>query len=203
LIDKREEQIRAATAREPQALDGRIILTDHDPNWPRRFALEAERVRAVLGERAVLIEHVGSTSVPDLVAKPIIDIVLAVPNSADETSYVPDMERAGYVLRIREPDWHEHRMFKGPDTNINLHVFSQHCPEIDRMLGLREWLRANDADRDLYARTKRDLAQQDWRYVQNYADAKTVVIEEILARALAERGKTSPVRTGAKWRFFS
>jgi GrpB-like predicted nucleotidyltransferase (UPF0157 family) len=181
---KREDKIRAATVGELQPLEGRIILSEYDPGWPRLFAREAARVRAVLGDRALLVEHAGSTSVPGLMAKPVVDIVLAVPDSADELAYVPDMERAGYVLRIREPDWYQHRVFKGPDTNINLHVFSRGCPEIERMLVLRDWLRANNADRELYARAKRELAQQDWKYVQNYADAKSAVVEAILARAL-------------------
>ncbi|MGC1189386.1 MAG: GrpB family protein, partial [Candidatus Binatus sp.] len=85
----------------------------------------------------------------------------------------------------REPEWHQHRLFKGPDTNINLHIYSFGCPEIDKMLRFRDWLRGSDADRDLYERTKRDLAQQTWKYVQNYADAKTTVVEEIIARARA------------------
>jgi GrpB-like predicted nucleotidyltransferase (UPF0157 family) len=129
------------------------------------------------------IEHIGSTSVPGLVAKPIIDMLLVVTDSADEATYVPTLEAAGYVLRIRETNWYEHRMFKGPDTEINLHVFSSGCPEIDRVLMFRDWLRRHAADRDLYARTKQTLAQKEWKYVQNYADAKTAVIEEILARA--------------------
>jgi GrpB-like predicted nucleotidyltransferase (UPF0157 family) len=189
LVNKSEEEIRAATVGELQPLTGGIVLVDYDPDWPRLFAQEAARVRTVLGERALLVEHVGSTSVPGLCAKPIVDVVLAVPNSADEASYVPDMQRAGYVLRIREPDWYEHRVFKGPDTNINLHTFSEACPEIDRMLAFRDWLRANDADRELYERNKRELAQRDWKYVQNYADAKTAVVEAILARALAARAE--------------
>jgi GrpB-like predicted nucleotidyltransferase (UPF0157 family) len=85
--------------------------------------------------------------VPGLCAKPIIDMLLAVPDSSAEPAYAPDMERAGYVLRIREPDWYEHRMFKGPATDINLHVFSVGCVEIERMLRFRDWLRSNDADR--------------------------------------------------------
>jgi len=89
------------------------------------------------------------------------------------------------VLRIREPDWHQHRLFKGPDTDINLHVFSLGCPEIDRLLIFRDWLRNNDADRGFYERSKRELAKRTWKYVQNYADAKTSVVEEILARARA------------------
>ena len=80
--------------------------------------------RLALGDRVVRIEHTGSTSVPGLSAKPIIDISLEVPDSADEETYVPSLEAAGYVLTIREPDWFEHRLFKGPDTNVNLHVFS-------------------------------------------------------------------------------
>jgi GrpB-like predicted nucleotidyltransferase (UPF0157 family) len=121
--------------------------------------------------------------VPGLAAKPVIDLVLAVADSAREEDYAPDLEAAGYVLRIREPEWYEHRVFKGPDTDINMHVFSSGCPEIDRMLLFRDWLRGNSPDRDLYAGEKRKLAQQDWKYIQNYADAKAPLIEEILARA--------------------
>lgn len=183
-----EEELRAVTIGELQPLAGKIQVVDYDPQWPALYEREAAQVRAVLGERVLLLEHTGSTSVPRLAAKPIIDMTMAVPNSADEPAYVPDMEAAGYVLRIREPDWYEHRLFKGPDTDINLHVFSAGCTEIDRMLSFRDWLRNNDADRELYQQAKRDLAQRDWRYVQNYADAKTAVVEEIIARAKASGG---------------
>jgi GrpB-like predicted nucleotidyltransferase (UPF0157 family) len=149
------------------------------------FAREEGRIRAILGDRVLRLEHTGSTSVPGLAAKPVIDMTLVVPDSSDESSYVPLLEAAGYVLRIREPDWYEHRVLKGPDTNVNLHVFSAGSPEIDRMVGFRDWLRTHDDDRDLYERTKRELAAQEWKYVQNYADAKTAVVEEIIARALA------------------
>ncbi len=116
-------------------------------------------------------------------------MLLAVADSADELAYVPGLEAAGYVLQIREPDWYEHRMFKGPDTDVNLHVFTLGCPEIDRDLLFRNWLRSNASDRQLYERTKRELARQDWKYMQNYADAKTAVVEVILARALADAGE--------------
>ncbi len=178
-----EEQIRAHTIGELKPWSGRIPMVDYDPQWPELFLREADRIRARLGRRALRIEHTGSTSVPGLAAKPVIDVLLVVPDSADENAYAPALEAAGYVLRIREADWYEHRMFKGPDTEMNLHVFSFDCPEIDRMLMFRDWLRGNPADRDLYARTKLALAAKEWKYVQNYADAKTVVIEEILARA--------------------
>src|SRR5262249_22637406 len=156
---------------------------DYDPGWPVLFAREAARIRAALGDCAVQVEHVGSTSVPGLAAKPIIDIVLAVPDSSDEQAYVPALEAAGYVLRAREPGWFEHRMLRGPDTDINLHVFTVGAAEIDRMLLFRDWLRANDADRDANLRVKRDLAQRTWRHVQHYADAKTAIVAEIMARA--------------------
>ena len=161
----------------------RIQIVDYNPQWPELFRREADRIRALLGDRALRIEHTGSTSVPGLPAKPIVDMTLAVADSADEKAYVPALEGAGYVLQIREANWHEHRMFKGPDTDINLHVFSSGCPEIDRILLFRDWLRSNAADRDLYARTKLALARQEWKHVQDYADAKTAVIEEILGRA--------------------
>ena len=182
-----EEEMQAARVGGMRIHNAPIELIEYSPNWPRLFIREAERVRATLGARVLMLEHVGSTSVPGLAAKPIIDMVLGVADSADESAYVPAMESAGYVLRIREPEWNQHRLFKGPDTNINLHVFSFRCPEIDKMLMFRDWLRANDADRNLYERTKRELAQQTWKYVQNYADAKTAVVEEIVARARAAR----------------
>ncbi|MCP2304679.1 GrpB family protein [Actinokineospora globicatena] len=160
-----------------------IELADYDPQWPARYAGEEQRVRAVLGPVVRRLEHVGSTSVPGLAAKPIIDMLLLVPDSADEAAYVPAMEAAGYPLRVREPDWFEHRLFKGPDTNINLHVFTDGCPEADRMLRFRDWLRANDDDRDHYAATKRALATRTWRHVQDYAEAKTEVVAAIMARA--------------------
>ena len=182
-----EEQIRTHTIGELKPSSSPILLVDYDPQWPELFGREADRIRAALGNRALQIEHVGSTSVPGLVAKPIIDALLVVNDSADEDSYVPPLEAAGYLLRIRETDWYEHRMFQGPDTGINLHAFSSGCPEIERMLAFRDWLRSNAADRDLYARTKLALAQEEWKYVQNYADAKTAVIEEIIARARVDR----------------
>jgi D-3-phosphoglycerate dehydrogenase len=162
-----------------------IVLAAYDPEWPALYGLEFERIQRALGASAVRVEHVGSTSVPGLLAKPIIDVLLVVPDSADEPSYVPALQAAGYRLRIREPEWFQHRMFKGPEAEVNLHVFSAGASEIDRMLAFRDRLRGNDADRDRYAQAKRELAQQEWRHVQHYADAKTAVVEEIIARAMA------------------
>jgi GrpB-like predicted nucleotidyltransferase (UPF0157 family) len=178
-----EEAIRAHSIGGIELLSCRISLVEYDPRWPELYRREADRIQAVLGRRVLRIEHTGSTSVPGLAAKPVIDMLLVVADSADEDAYVPDLGRAGYSLRIRETNWYEHRMFKGPDTEINLHVFSSGCAEIERILAFRDWLRSNPADRELYAGTKLALAQREWEYVQNYADAKTTVIEEILGRA--------------------
>ncbi len=182
-----DDEIRSAWVREPPRLDGRVILSEYDAAWPELFEREAARIRAALGDRVVRLEHTGSTSVPGLAAKPIVDMLLVVPDSADEPAYVPALEAAGYVLVIREPDWHEHRVFKGPDTNVNMHVFSPGDSEIDRILGFRNWLRTHPEDRERYERTKRDLAAREWKYVQNYADAKTEIVEAIIAKAMAAR----------------
>ena len=160
-----------------------VTLAEYEPRWPDLFDREERRIRAALGETVIRLEHTGSTSVPGLAAKPIIDITLLVPDSADEAAYVPRLEAAGYRLRIREPDWHEHRLLRGPDTSVNLHVFSRDNIEFERMVGFRDWLRSHPEDRDLYERTKRALAGRTWRHVQHYADAKTAVVEEIMARA--------------------
>ncbi len=178
-----EEDIRAATIGEVRALNEQIRLLEYDPAWPVLFELEAAKIRSALGERVLQLDHVGSTSVPGLSAKPILDLLLAVENSAEEGAYVPEMEAAGYVLHNREPKWYEHRMFKGTGPAVNLHVFSTDCPEIERMVRFRDWLRSSEADRELYLCTKRELAQRTWKFTQNYADAKTEVVEEILERA--------------------
>jgi GrpB-like predicted nucleotidyltransferase (UPF0157 family) len=187
----REDEIRAATIGEPTRADGPIHLAPYDPAWPDRYEREAARIRSILGDRVRLLEHAGSTSVPWLPAKPIVDIVLAVDDPADESAYVPPMEAAGYILRIREPDWFEHRLFKGPDTDINLHVFGADSPEIERMLAFRDRLRSDEDERRLYERAKRDLAARHWTYVQEYADAKSEIVEAIVERALAARRRST------------
>jgi len=184
-MPSREDELQAVTIGAPNRVDGPIVLAEYDPAWAVLYEREAERVHATLGSRVRLLEHAGSTSVPGLAAKPIIDMVLAVADSADEAAYVPQLESAGYVLRIREPDWHEHRLFKGPETNINLHTFSEGSSEISRMLAFRDRLRTHDDERDLYLATKRELAARHWTYVQDYADAKGEVVEGIIARAVA------------------
>jgi len=184
-----DEELQKLTLGELKPINAPITIVEYDPSWPELFEREANRIRPVLGSKALQIEHVGSTSVPGLCAKPIIDILLVVKNSADEPSCVPALEAAGYRLQIREPKWFEHRLFKGPDTDINLHVFSEGASEINRMLRFRDRLRSNESDRDKYAQVKRSLAKNKWGHVQHYADAKTSIVQEIMARANESNAK--------------
>jgi GrpB-like predicted nucleotidyltransferase (UPF0157 family) len=178
-----EEQIQVAHVGEHPPLNGTIYLAPYDPGWPALYDRLAKRIREALGDTVLQLEHVGSTSVPGLSAKPIIDVLLVVADSSDEASYVKPLERIGYTLHIREPDWHQHRLLKPPDVKGNLHVFSAGCVEIERMLRFRDWLRSQPEDRQLYETKKRALAARTWKYTQNYADAKSNVVEEILSRA--------------------
>jgi GrpB-like predicted nucleotidyltransferase (UPF0157 family) len=100
-----EDILAKVTVGAPERLSGTIELSDYDPAWPAVYEGEAARVRGALGHRVVRLEHVGSTSVPGLIAKPIVDMVLEVADSSDEQAYAPALEAAGYVLRIRSPDW--------------------------------------------------------------------------------------------------
>ena len=169
----------------PAPSSGRIELVEYDPDWPAQYEGVAARIRTAIGDTAVVLEHAGSTSVPGLAAKNQIDVVLGVPDSTDEAAYVPALEAAGFEFAIREPEWFEHRLFRGVDPKVNLHAFSADCEEIGRMLAFRDWMRTHPEDRDLYEREKRRLAEQTWNTMQDYADAKTEIVREIVGRALA------------------
>jgi GrpB-like predicted nucleotidyltransferase (UPF0157 family) len=157
-----------------------IVIVDYDPEWPARFERERERIRDALGVRARRIEHIGSTAVPGLAAKPIVDVLVTVGDPDDEAAFVPALEAAGYVLRVREPD---HRMLRTPERDVHVHVYADDSPEVGRYLALRGRLRASAEDRDAYARLKRELARREWEDMNHYANAKGALIEEILARA--------------------
>ena len=160
-----------------------IKIVDYDLEWPKKFEAHARIIADALGGFALRIEHIGSTSVPGLAAKPIIDILVVVPDSADESVYLSQLEAAGYVLRVREPDWNEHRMFRTSGEDVHVHVYSAGCPEIERNLTFRDCLRRNVTDRSRYERTKRELAAKEWSDMNAYAGAKTEVIESILAQS--------------------
>jgi GrpB-like predicted nucleotidyltransferase (UPF0157 family) len=162
-----------------------IIIADYDPAWPQQYEAHARAIKDVLGSTLLRIEHIGSTSVPGLAAKPIIDILAVVPNSADESSYVPQLGAIGYSLRVREPGFFEHRMLRTTARDAHVHVFSPGSPEISRNITFRDRLRRSAGDRARYEAVKRRLAGQSWPDVNAYAEAKTGIIESIIAAAVA------------------
>jgi len=193
-----DEEIEAYTVGPPRRLDGRVTLVEYNPRWPSCYRIQVLAIEAALGDHVRWVQHIGSTSVPGLAAKPIIDIALVVPDSADEPSYVPALQRAGYHLQVREPGWHQHRVLvkrreDGDDESVNLHVYTDGCLQGRRDVRFRDWLRTHDEDRALYERTKRELATQVWKYMQNYADAKTAVIEDIRSRCGEPPGRCALV----------
>ena len=152
-------------------------------DWIEKFASHKAAIISAVSPHAHRVEHIGSTAVPGLPAKPIIDILLIVRDSGDESLYLPTLLEKGYQLRVREPDFHEHRMLRTPEKDVHIHVFSKGSPEIDRYLDFRNWLRGHPEDRDAYADLKQTLAKRDWDDMNAYADAKTGFIEAILKKA--------------------
>ncbi|MDQ1616386.1 MAG: hypothetical protein QOJ60_2325 [Actinomycetota bacterium] len=166
-----------------QRLDGPVLLAEPEAAWLRTGEELIARIRAAIGDTAQELEHVGSTSIPGLPAKPVIDLVLGVPDPSDEPAYVQAVEELGYELHLREPEWHEHRLLKHTDPTVNLHVFAADSGEIERMVGFRDWLRTHPEDFALYLDAKHELSGRTWRWVQDYADAKGQVVELIMQRA--------------------
>ncbi len=179
------EQMAIAQVGEPPTRWQSIVLEDYDPAWVDRFAAASSALHDALGDLIIDVEHIGSTSVPGLAAKPIIDIDLLVADTADEPRYVPTLERLGYRLVLREPWWHGHRMLVSATEDINLHVWPQRAPEPIRHRLFRDWLRTHPEDRELYASTKRRLARDTAHNPGDYSLAKNDVIDDIYARIFA------------------
>lgn len=164
-----------------------VVLVPYDPGWPARFLDLAGKIRAVLGDIALDVEHVGSTSVPGLAAKDVIDIDLTVADPSDEDRYVPALARLGYFLTIREPSWHQHRCLRLAEPRVNLHVFGPDCPEVIRHRMFRDWLRTHDDDRVRYEEAKR-AAVPGGGHVMDYNGRKQDVIREIYDRLFRAAG---------------
>lgn len=160
----------------------RVTLVDYDPIWAVRYEQIAATLRSALGGRIRLIEHIGSTSVPGLIAKPVIDIVIGIEDPDDESAYLPDLHQLGYTLGVREPG---HRALRGHEAGqaVNLHCYHPDSVEVGRYLAFRDRLRTNTADRERYADTKRGLTDREWPDINYYAEAKGPVIHDILDRA--------------------
>jgi len=167
----------------PERLE--VTLHDYDNRWPAVYREHRSRITDALASTDVDIEHIGSTSVVGLAAKPIIDIVVAVDDITAEEDYLEPLLAAGYVLRVREPG---HRLVRTPERDVHVHVYERTNPAVAEYLLLRDHLRTDADDRALYEDTKRALFEQEWADMNAYSDAKTDVIEAIKARARA--GKT-------------
>lgn len=168
-----------------------IAIVEPDPVWPEVYAELGQRIRSALDARALDILHVGSTSVAGLPAKPIIDIDLIVADPADEQAWLPPLQAAGFVLTVREPWWHEHRCLRFAQPRCNLHVFGPDAPEPWKHRVFRDHLRRDEADRALYAETKRAAAGRanaEGETVMEYNARKQAVIREIYARAFRAAG---------------
>ncbi|MEV4534894.1 GrpB family protein [Asanoa sp. NPDC049518] len=178
-----EEWLRARNVGDPPRLTEPISVVAYDPEWPALYARHAARIRAALGPTALAVEHVGSTAVPGLAAKFRIDVDVVVADPRLEDAYLPALTAAGYVLRIREPEWYEHRCLHGFDPPCNVHVFPPDCDEHLRHLILRDWLRTHPEDRARYAAEKRRIATSGVTYMAEYANQKSTIIIELLRRA--------------------
>lgn len=154
-----------------------ILLVPYDSSWPAHYEAQRQRIKAALGATARRIEHIGSTAVPGLLAKPILDVLVVIGDVEDEAAYLAPLEAVGYVLRVREPG---HRMLRTVDLGVHVHLWSEGAPAIEWHLAFRDRLRVSGEDRDRYAATKRELAARDWPTMNHYADAKTDVIQQIL-----------------------
>ena len=162
-----------------------LVIEEHDPSWTSAFIEHEHRIRAALGATAKQVEHIGSTSVPGLAAKPIIDILVVVDDVTAEEDYLPQLLDTGYMLRVREPG---HRLVRTPELDVHVHILETGDVAADDYLLLRDRLRTDQGDRELYERTKRDLVAQDWPDMNAYSDAKGQVIAEIKQRARDNRG---------------
>ncbi|MCL3837799.1 GrpB family protein [Aeromicrobium duanguangcaii] len=164
-----------------------LTIVEHDPRWAEQYADLAGRIRRALCAVALRIEHVGSTSVSGLPAKPIVDVDVTVPDPDDEAAYVPALEAAGFVLAVREPWWQGHRLLRHADPRANVHVFGPEAAEPQRHLIFREWLRTHPQDRERYAAAKRAAAAAGG-HVMEYNARKQEVLREILVRAINRAG---------------
>ena len=162
-----------------------IVVEDYDPAWADRFDAAHAALRPALGDLIIGVEHIGSTSVPGLPAKSIIDIDLLIDDTADESRYRPALEGIGYRLVLREPWWYGHRMFVSAAEDVHLHVWPRNAPEPVRHRLFRDWLRSHPEDRELYASSKRRLAEDTVDQPADYSLAKNDVIDDIFTRIFA------------------
>lgn len=174
----------------------KLVIAEPNPEWPQRFLDTKVRIEAVLGSNVVTIIHVGSTSVPGLPAKDIIDIDLVVNDSANEDTYVKPLESLGFLFLLREANWYQHRFFVDEGDRpgaypIHLHVFGPDCAEVEKHQIFRDWLAKTPEDLQLYATVKRESAEASeaaGETMTQYTMRKDKTLREILNRAYRDLG---------------
>jgi GrpB-like predicted nucleotidyltransferase (UPF0157 family)/tRNA(Arg) A34 adenosine deaminase TadA len=196
VVDGPDEELAAVVRelhRRPVEQDGSLIggrqprhveVVPYDPAWPGRFAAERGRIIMALGTTATRVEHIGSTSVPGLAAKPVIDINVSVEDVDNHAAFVPPLTDAGYELRVSEPG---HVMFRTPDRDVHIHVCDSGSAWERRHPLFRDWLRESGPqsidDREAYGELKLSLSGRTWEDMAVYNDRKGPLIAEIMARA--------------------
>lgn len=174
----------------PQQL--RVVeVLPYDEQWPARFAGEAAAVHTALGDTVIRIEHIGSTAVPGLAAKPIIDMMPLVRNVDDVGRRITAMAAIGYIPRGEFGLPGRRYFVKRPahDRRVNCHLYAADHPEVMRHLAFREYLRRHPAARDAYAARKVELAHAHPTDIVAYMDGKDGLIKQIEAAALRWYGE--------------
>ncbi|MBT4096009.1 MAG: GrpB family protein [Gemmatimonadetes bacterium] len=163
---------------------GEIELCEYSAAWPRQFIDVAMPIRAALGSVAQRIDHIGSTAIPQIAAKPVIDVQISVASLIPENAFREPLEAAGYVWRQDNPDLTK-RYFRESPGERRTHIHVRQAGSLPEQLALlfRDYLRVSDVDRSLYEETKRELAVtcRDDRLA--YTEGKGPAIWEILHRA--------------------
>lgn len=184
-------RLRGATAK-PGAAEGRTspyAISAYDPQWPARYDDESARIRTALGDQVTRLEHVGSTSVPGLGAKPVIDMQVSVRAMVPRSAYVDPLVALGYRWVV-DPWSDEHEYFsrnEGGKRAFQIHVCAAGSDWERRHIAFRDWLRNHPKDAAAYERLKRDLADRHPRDTYSYTDAKAGFIREIEARTAVTR----------------
>ncbi|GAA2589932.1 GrpB family protein [Winogradskya consettensis] len=195
IVGTPEQEAEGVVGPPPKQWVGPVTIVDYDPSWPDRYNALRPPIDAALGDLIISAGHIGSTSVPGLAAKPVIDIDVVIDDTEDESRYVPPLERIGYRLLLRHPWWQGHRMLINADADVHLHIWPHDAAEPVRHRLLRDWLRTHPEDRDLYATTKQHLARETADRPEDYTMAKNTVIDAIFTRIFAAHPALRPTQS--------
>lgn len=164
-----------------------VVVTEYDPSWAEKFEAEAAKIQEILGENCVAIHHIGSTAVPGLAAKPIIDMLPVVRRLDAVDAAAPAFERLGYEYLGEFGIPGRRYLCKGGEVRTyHIHIFAgSSAREIERHLAVRDYLRAHPEVRDAYAALKRELAGRYPYDIKGYCDGKDAFVKRMEADALA------------------